>query len=565
MSPELEHLRRGAREFARSLPEPAFYRDCRAEAARSAGLLGSSPVLEACREALRSAAENLGHGVEHAEAVARDAGILVQLEAGRQGLPARERDELVLAVQVAALWHDLRRGAPDHARAGAAEAERRLGVLALPPEHKPRIVAAIGNHEAFQPPAEPADEPGRILSDCLYDADKFRWGPDNFTHTLWDMVGAEGGPGLGAVYRRFLQGLDTIRRIRSTFRSEAGRRYGPEFIDQGMAVGRVVFRELGRLRGGHRMELVTDLAQLTGEPTRPAVVTLGNFDGVHLGHQRLVHLVLAKARELGGVAAVLTFHPHPLKLLAPERCPPLLSTYDEKVARFQDLGIDLLLMVPFTPELARLSARAFAEQVLRGKLGAREVVVGRNYRFGAGREGTVEGLRALGRELGFAVTEVREVTAGGEVVSSTKLRHLVQAGDVEHAARLLGRPYAIAGRVVAGDRRGRELGFPTANVAPYHELMPYPGVYAVHAEVGGELHPAVVNAGFRPTFDKREFSLEAHLLDASPDLYGREITLHFVQKIRDERRFESLPELVAQIGHDCARARELLGAPLPAR
>jgi|GEM_PF-14908 len=534
-------------------------------------MLAESPVLAECRKLIGPSSENMGHGLKHAEAVARDAGALVRVEAEARGLlPSCGMDRppgtngpdwlnpLLLAVQTAALLHDIKRAEKHHALAGAVAAAEIIKGFDMPGNLKSAIVLAIKNHEAFKQTEAPPDELSRLISDVLYDADKFRWGPDNFTHTLWLMMESAGGPTLESLHRRFLQNLDYIRRIKETFRTATGRLYGPEFIDQGIEIGKAIFRELTELVGGPRMELITSLDHAAGCCGKPGVITLGNFDGLHVGHQTLVRQVVGRARELGGCGIVFTFHPHPLKILSPKACPPLISTYDEKVAMFQELGIDILLMIPFTPEIAAMSARDFAKTILKDTLNASEVYVGFNYRFGRGREGTVDTLRELGAELGFGVNEVREVAVDGEVISSTKIRDLLRAGDVEHAARLLGRPYAITGRVVSGDRRGRLLGFPTANLEPVHEIMPYPGVYAVHAFVEGSQFDGVVNAGFRPTFNKRELCVEAHLFDFSRDIYGKEITIFFVRKIRDEKRFESLEALTAQIKRDVIVAKEIL-------
>ncbi|MGW8321474.1 MAG: bifunctional riboflavin kinase/FAD synthetase, partial [Thermodesulfobacteriota bacterium] len=340
--------------------------------------------------------------------------------------------------------------------------------------------------------------------------------------------------------------------------SVTGKTYGPEFVDRGIEIGKGIYRELSRMLGGPRMELFTDLEQVEGCCAKKGVVTLGNFDGLHIGHQVLIGKVVNRAREIGGNSIVFTFHPHPLKVLSPDTCPPLISTYEEKIALFEELGIDLLLMIPFTRKIAEMSAWDFAETVLANTLNASEVFVGFNYRFGRDREGSVDRLREFGEKLGFRVTEVREVTVHDEVVSSTKIRDLLRAGNVDHAARLLGRPYAITGRVVKGDQRGRTLGFPTANVEPVHEIMPYPGVYAVRVFLEGKQYDGVANAGFRPTFDKRDLCLEAHILDFSGEVYGKEITLFFVAKIRDEKRFESLEALKAQIEKDIVEGRKRL-------
>lgn len=554
-----KELRKKAVEFAAGLPAPGFVRDFGAELRAADVLLETDPRIAACRELILADRDNLGHGLRHALAVARDAVVLVRAEALYDGIAeGYALDQLVLATAVAAVLHDISRSERNHAHAGAEAAAKVLKGLDIPEEHKPRIVTAIRNHEAFKKTV-PVDGPiGALISNSLYDADKFRWGPDNFTDTLWLMMESAGGPSLEHLHRRFLQNLEYIRRIKATFRTGTGRRYGPEFIDQGLKIGKGIFRELSLMMGGPRMELITDLSQIEGCCTKKGVVTLGNFDGLHLGHQELVRKVVEKAREINGSSIVFTFHPHPLKVLAPESCPPLLSTYDEKVAMFEELGIDLLLMIPFTGAIAQMTAREFAEKILKDTLNAGEVFVGFNYRFGRGREGNVKVLKSLGQELGFNVTEVREVAFEDEVISSTKIRNLIKAGNVEHAAKLLGRPYAITGMVVAGDRRGRELGFPTANLDPFHEIMPYPGVYAVRVFVEGKQYDGVVNAGFRPTFDKHDLCVEAHLFDFSGNLYGREMTIFFVSKIRDEKRFESLDALVAQIRKDVETAKDIL-------
>jgi len=557
-SEKIQRLKATARRVASELPALPFVMDFPQELAASEKELDSSTFLQACQKHIRSDRENLGHGLFHAVSVARDAGALMRVEAHRSGRTPEQTDRLAFLVQVAALLHDVRRKEKSHALAGAVEVEKILKPTGLPEAERARIVTAVRNHEAFKPTEDPADEDGQLISDVLYDADKFRWGPDNFTHTVWQMMESSGGPSLDGLHRRFLQNLDYIRRVKSTFRSDTGKVYGPAFVDRGIEIGKVIYRELSRMLGGPRMELFTDLEQVKGCCSKPGVVTLGNFDGLHIGHQVLIRNVVERAREIGGTSIVFTFHPHPLKVLSPKTCPPLISSYEEKIALFEEMGLDMLLMIPFTREIAEMDAWDFAEKVLSRTLNASEVFVGFNYRFGRNREGSVTRLREFGEKLGFRVREVREVTVDDEVVSSTKIRDLLKAGNVEHAARLLGRPYAITGRVVQGDRRGRTLGFPTANVDPIHEIMPYPGVYAVRVFVDGRQYNGVANAGFRPTFDKRDLCLEVHILDFSGDIYGREITLFLVSKIRAEKRFESLEALKAQIEKDVVEGRRRL-------
>jgi riboflavin kinase/FMN adenylyltransferase len=305
------------------------------------------------------------------------------------------------------------------------------------------------------------------------------------------------------------------------------------------------------------MRLITDLTGISGEFTN-SVITLGNFDGVHRGHQELVRKVMARAREIGALSLVVTFRPHPLKILAPEKCPPLISIYEEKIRLFEKLGIDVLVKIPFTMEFASMSPEDFVRDVLCDTLGAREIFVGYNYRFGKGRRGNTDMLKRLGKELGFVVRIVDQISVEGEVVSSTKIRDLLKRGSVEHAARLLGRSYAITGIVVRGDGRGKLLGFPTANVVPKHSIIPSHGVYAVRLLVRDKMYDGIANIGLRPTFNKKEPTIEVHVFDFSEDIYGEEISLYFVGRIREERRFGGADELVSQIHSDIAAAREML-------
>jgi riboflavin kinase/FMN adenylyltransferase len=304
------------------------------------------------------------------------------------------------------------------------------------------------------------------------------------------------------------------------------------------------------------MLLITELKDLPQRFTN-SILTLGNFDGLHRGHQELIRRVIGRAKETGGVSMVVTFRPHPLKILCPEKCPPLISIYEEKIRLFEDLGIDVLVKIPFTLAFAQMAPEAFVREVLCGMLGAREIFVGDNYRFGRGRMGTVKTLQDLGRECGFVVREVEQISLGGEVISSTKIRQLLKNGEVEHASRLLGRDYAITGVVVRGDGRGRTLGFPTANIAPKHEIIPAYGVYAVRLFVRERFYTGIANIGVRPTFGKETLSIEAYLFDFDEDLYGEEISVYFLEKIRDEKKFSCIEDLVGQIRQDIERARRI--------
>lgn len=305
------------------------------------------------------------------------------------------------------------------------------------------------------------------------------------------------------------------------------------------------------------MLLITDLKNITTKFTN-SVITLGNFDGLHLGHQELIKMVIRKARETGAVSLVVTFRPHPLKILAPAKCPPLISIYEEKIRLFEKLGIDVLVKIPFTVDFSAMPPEDFVKDVLCGLLGAKEIFVGYNYRFGRGREGNVETLKKLGEKFGFTVREVEQVSLGGEVISSSKIRHLLKDGEVEHASRLLGRTYAITGIVVKGDGRGKGLGFPTANIVPKHTIIPADGVYAARLFVRDRLYDGIANIGMRPTFDKESLTIEVHVFDFSEDIYSEEVSLYFVKKIREEKKFKNADELILQIAADIRTAREIL-------
>jgi len=294
----------------------------------------------------------------------------------------------------------------------------------------------------------------------------------------------------------------------------------------------------------------------------PSAVTVGNFDGVHRGHQALVSAAVARARAAGGPSVVLTFDPHPARVLRPDRAPAALTTLAQKEELLAGLGVDRLAVLPFDAALARLSPEEFARAVLRDTLGARDVVVGESFRFGHRREGDARSLADLGSRLGFAVHPVPPVQDGGGPVSSSRVRLALGHGDVGAARALLGRPYFVDAGVVRGEGRGRTIGVPTANLAAENEILPAPGVYAGYCRLpAGESWPAVVNLGRRPTFGGGELALEAHLLGFAGDLYGARVRLSFHERLRDEQRFPSKEALVARIRDDVARARALLSGP----
>jgi riboflavin kinase/FMN adenylyltransferase len=292
-------------------------------------------------------------------------------------------------------------------------------------------------------------------------------------------------------------------------------------------------------------------------------VTVGNFDGVHRGHQALVAQAVADARASAGTAVVLTFDPHPSRVLAPERAPATIMTLDQKAERLARMGVDRVAVLPFTPSLAAQPAPEFAQRVLHDALQATTVVVGAGFRFGRGRAGDVALLRRLGRSLGFGVHGMRPVFHQGAPISSSRVREALARGDVEGAAEMMGRPFAIDGIVVRGAGRGRTIGIATANIAPVNETLPGNGVYACWIRVGGSegpIRPAVANVGRRPTFGGAETTVEAHVLDVAEDFYDQPARLAFQARLRPEQAFSGTEALVAQIRKDIERGRTALGA-----
>ena len=288
------------------------------------------------------------------------------------------------------------------------------------------------------------------------------------------------------------------------------------------------------------------------------VIALGTFDGVHLAHRAILGIAVARAHELGMPAVACTFEPHPMDVLQPGRAPLPIATLDDRLAWIGETGVDGAVVLAFTRHLASMEPEAFVKDVLLDALRAREVVVGYNHTFGRGARGNARLLDELGAELGFRTHIVPPYEVDAVPVSSSEIRSALRAGDVERAARFLGRPYTIVGEVVSGAGRGRTLGFPTANVQPALTLLLPGGVYACRAEFADERHDAVVNIGVRPTFGERTLYVEAHLLDFSGDLYGRRVRLAFLRRLRDETRFPSVEALRAQISRDIEDARRAL-------
>lgn len=288
---------------------------------------------------------------------------------------------------------------------------------------------------------------------------------------------------------------------------------------------------------------------------RPTVLTLGVFDGLHLGHQLIIRRVVERARATGAVPTVITFDPHPRAVLHPESAPPLLQTFDQKVEAFGVLGVEQTIVTHFTKEFAGVRAGDFLRDVVRERLQAREVYLGRGFAFGRGREGNIELLKKVSGELGFFADEVAEVRLRGRRISSSRVRELLSEGRVNLARRMLGRPYGAEGRVVRGAERGRTIGFPTANLQPRNRVIPCRGVYVTATLIGGAWRRSVTNVGLRPTFEEAyEPSVETFVIDWDGDLYGDVVRVRFLHRLRDERRFGSVDELKTQIGRDVARA-----------
>jgi len=309
------------------------------------------------------------------------------------------------------------------------------------------------------------------------------------------------------------------------------------------------------------MQLVRGLSYLKAD-ARGAAVAIGNFDGVHLGHQALVRAVCERAAASGAWPVVLTFDPHPREFFDPAGAPPRLMRVVEKCMALAALGIERLVIVRFDARLQQQSAAEFIRRMLIESLGVRHVIVGEGFRFGCRRDGSVTTLREAGAAHGFEVLTVPSVELDGARVSSTRVREALAAGDLKTAERLLGRRFVLGGRVITGARLGRQLGFATANMRLHRPKLPLSGVFAVqvHGADGPEFHDGVASLGTRPTVHGVEPLLEAHLFDYAGDLYGRRLSVEFVAKLRDEQRFPSLAALTEQMHRDAARAREILAA-----
>jgi riboflavin kinase / FMN adenylyltransferase len=289
----------------------------------------------------------------------------------------------------------------------------------------------------------------------------------------------------------------------------------------------------------------------------PTVITMGVFDGLHMGHQLIMRTVIERAQATGLVSTVLTFSPHPRAVLHPETAPPLLQTFEQKIEGMETIGIDQVVVLEFNLELAAMTAEEFTRDILCNKLHAREIHLGKGFAFGRGREGNIDKLKEYSLRYDFIAEEVPEVLLRGRRISSTIIRRLIKAGRMNLARRMLGRPYSVEGRVIEGRRVGRELNFPTANFIPENSVLPADGVYVTLILIDGKWRRSVSNIGVRPTLvSAGERLVECHLLDFDGDLYGKNVSLRFLYRLREEKKFASIQELKAQIAHDARRARQ---------
>ena len=307
-----------------------------------------------------------------------------------------------------------------------------------------------------------------------------------------------------------------------------------------------------------KMTIISDLEQLK-KPLKNPVLSIGNFDGVHKGHLALFDKAKERARYIDGQSAVMTFDPHPIKLMKPGNRPALITPTQQKLKLIEDAGIDVIFCLAFTKEFATISARDFVEDILIKKIAVKEIVVGYDCTFGHRREGNISFLQDMGNRLGFAVHVVEPINIDGTLVSSTSIRKLVREGNLTESKKLLGRDYQICGIVVKGKNRGSSmLGFPTANLELIDELTPKKGVYAARVLIDDQTHNGLVNIGHNPTFGKGPLSVETHILDFSEDLFGRTIRINFIKRLRDEKFFKTIEDLKNQISQDIIKAKELL-------
>ena len=309
------------------------------------------------------------------------------------------------------------------------------------------------------------------------------------------------------------------------------------------------------------MEIIRD--PLNVHLTRPTVLTIGSFDGIHRGHQHLIGRVIARAKEIGAASALVTLHPHPKVVLRPHAPLQYLSTIEERLNLLAPLGLDYAVVFPFSLETSQIRARDFI-QILLDHLNMREIFCGADFALGYKREGNVDFLRVAGREKNFTVTVVAPQQFDGQIMSSSRIREMIAEGDLDDAARFLGRYPSVRGRVVKGDQRGRQLGFPTANLAiAERRLIPADGIYAVRVKIGDVWYGGAANIGIRPTFDHGHRLVEVYVLDFDGDLYDQVIEVQFIKRLREERKFDRIDALIAQMKQDVEETRRVLATARP--
>ena len=304
------------------------------------------------------------------------------------------------------------------------------------------------------------------------------------------------------------------------------------------------------------MQIITDIRKFKN--IKPPIITLGKFDGVHKGHQKVLRAVKDRAAKLKFPSVVYTFEPHPLKIVTPHKSPLLLTTLKEKIELIKASGIDYLILARFTKEFAAQHPREFVSDILVKQLAVKEVLVGHDYAFGKGKKGTIEYLKKLGQEFGFKVYIIPAYKKRGFIVSSSKIREYIQNGKMKEAARFLGRPYTISGKVIKGRNIGKHLGFPTANIEIHNELIPKDGIYAVLALLGNKIYKGAVNIGIAPTFHTNKRAVEAHIINFKQNIYGKKLKIEFIQRLRGEKTFKSVEGLASQITRDVEKVKKIL-------
>lgn len=307
------------------------------------------------------------------------------------------------------------------------------------------------------------------------------------------------------------------------------------------------------------MKILDGIENIREKFTYP-VLTIGNFDGVHIGHQAIFRMLVKRARERHGTSIVFTFEPHPLRVIAPDRAPKLLTTFKDKVNLIRGFGIDCIICANFTREFSCIKAEDFVRDILVSAIGVKEIFIGANYLFGKGRKGSPELLKILGKEYGFKVTVVDELKLNDVTLSSSKIRASIAKGKVEDASLFLGRHYSVEGVVIEGAKRGKSLlNIPTANIATSNELLPKDGVYAVTVDFEGKTYGGAVNIGYNPTFKEKKFSFEVHIMDFDERLLGKRLKINFIKRLRDEIKFSSIHDLALQMKKDIESVRQILG------